>query len=108
MPVKVIPDSLDTGRGARFGWRAGLALVLLLAVFGLWWSLGTDARVLSRMEPVERARLFDVTRRNAEAICATRGFEDRCRAAVELLGKFPECGTECQAFVARNRPRASR
>lgn len=91
-----------------FGWRAGLAIALLLIVFGLWWGLGSDSRVLGRMDPAERARLFQVTRSSAEAICATPGFEERCRAEIELLSKFPECGTECRAFVARNRPRASR
>ena len=98
----------EPDRRTAFGWRAGLAIALLLIVFILCWGLGSDSRVLGKMDPAERARLFQVTRNSAEAVCATTGFEERCRAEIDLLSKFPECAAECQAFVGRNRPRASR
>jgi hypothetical protein len=83
-----------------------LALFTLLFYWG--WSRGYDARVLGRMPSVEREKLFLLTRNNAEALCRDPDLEDRCRAEVDLLSKFPECGAECQEFVARHRPRASR
>ena len=106
--MRVIPDSMQLGRRSALGWRALLAVLLLLVVFGLWWTFSSDARVLERMAPAERAKLFQLTRSKAEAVCATRGLEERCRAEIDLLSVFPECGAECQAFVAGNRPRASR
>jgi len=58
MPVKAIPGTVEPDRRMAFGWRAGLAIALLLIVFGLWWGLGSDSRVLGRMDPAERARLL--------------------------------------------------
>ena len=92
------------------GWPAGIVLILavLIALFVWGWSLNSDARILGRMAPSERARLFQLTRSKAEAVCAAPGLEEQCRAETDLLSKFPECGTECRAFVAAHRPPASR
>jgi len=91
-------------------WPAGLALLVALAIalFVWGWIRGSDARVLARLPADERARLFQLTRNKAEAVCASPGLEERCRAEVELLSEFPECSADCRAFVARHRPRASR
>ena len=106
--VRVIPDSMQLGRRSALGWRALLALLLLLVVFALWWTFSSDARVLERMAPAERAKLFQLTRSKAEAVCAEPGLEDRCREEVELLSEFPECSGDCRTFVARHKPRGSR
>jgi hypothetical protein len=110
MPAKLIRDpSLEAWRRTSLGWPAGVALLVVVILLAFWgWTAGSDARVLGRMPPAERARLFQLTRDDAEVLCATPDLEDRCRAQVDLLSKFPECGTECQAFVARHRPRAAR
>ena len=101
---------LDAPRRVTVSWPAGLALVVAIAfaLFFWGWTRGSDARVIARLPAEERARLFRLTRSKAEAVCATRGLEERCRAEIDLLSVFPECGAECQAFVASNRPRASR
>jgi hypothetical protein len=92
------------------GWPAGIVMVLaaitLLFVWG--WSLNSDARILARMAPSERARLYQLTRSKAEAVCAAPGLEDQCKAEIDLLSKFPDCGTDCRAFVAAHKPPASR
>ena len=89
---------------------AGLALVLAaaLALFVWGWTRGSDARVLARLPVDERARLYQLTRSEAEAVCAEPGLEDRCREEVELLSEFPECSGDCRTFVARHKPRGSR
>lgn len=85
-----------------------MVLVLLALVFFWGWSRGYDARVLAHMPRAEREKLFQLTRGKAEALCGDPDLEERCRSEVDLLSKFPECGAECQEFVARHRPRASR
>jgi hypothetical protein len=103
-------ESVETPVKAAPGWPMGIVLILavliLLLVWG--WSLGSDARILARMAPTDRARLFQLTRSKAEALCAAPDLEDRCRAEIDLLSKFPECGAGCQGFVASHRSRASR
>jgi hypothetical protein len=91
-------------------WPAGLALLIAMAIalFVWGWVRGSDARVIARLPAEERARLFELTRSKAEAVCAEPRLEDQCRAEVELLSEFPECSGDCRAFVARHRPRASR
>jgi hypothetical protein len=91
-------------------WLAGVAVLLAFAIaLLLWgWIRGSDARVLARLPVDERARLFQLTRNKAEALCAERDLEEQCRAEVELLSEFPECSAECQTFVARHKPRGSR
>jgi hypothetical protein len=103
-------SSLDAPRRMTVGWPVGLALLVAMAIaLFIWgWIRGSDARVLARLPAGERARLFQLTRSKAEALCAEPDLEDRCRAEVELLLEFPECGNDCQAFVARHRPRGSR
>ena len=111
MPLKPLRDaSEDASARPSRGWRAGLVLVVaFVAVLLFWgWSRGSDARTLARMPAAERARLFRLTRDKADALCADRDLEDRCREEVELLSKFPECDAECRTFVARNLPSASR
>jgi hypothetical protein len=102
--------SLDAPEKTAIGWPAGIVLILsaLILLFVWGWSLGSDARILARMAPSERARLFQLTRNKAEVLCVTPDLEDGCRAEVDLLSKFPECGADCQGFVASHRPRASR
>jgi hypothetical protein len=92
------------------GWPAGIVLIVtvLILLFVWAWSLGSDGRSLARMAPSERARLFQLTRNKAEAVCAAPGLEDQCRAEVNLMAKFPECTDECRAFVAAHKPPASR
>jgi hypothetical protein len=79
-----------------------------IVVLAWGWTRGSDARTLARLPADERARLFQVTRAKAEAFCANRQLEDRCRAEVELLAEFPECDGACRALVARHDPRGSR
>ena len=101
---------LDASRRMTASWPVGVA-VLIVAVFALFfwgWTRGSDARVLARLPTAERARLFQLTRNKAEALCAQPNLEEQCRAEVELLSEFPECGADCRTFVARHRPRASR
>jgi len=91
-------------------WPLGLA-VLVATVFALFfwgWTRGSDARVLAGLPTAERARLFQLTRSKAEALCTEHGLEEQCRAEVDLLSQFPECGADCQTFVARYKPRGSR
>jgi len=104
--IPAVPTDTPTGRA----WPAGLVVLLavLAALFFWGWSRGSDARILARLPAAERARLFEYTRGKAETLCATPDLEDECRAEVELLSKFPECGAECQGFVAEHRARASR
>jgi len=99
-----------TSRQARVGWPVGLIILTTVAIVVLaWgWTRGSDACVLAHLPADERARLFQVTRAKAEAFCADRQLEDRCRAEVELLAEFPECDAVCRSFVARNHPRGSR
>lgn len=103
-------DSLDTPVKTALGWPAGIVLMLAgLILLLVWvWSLGSDARILARMAPTERARLFELSRNKAEALCAAPGLEDQCRAEIDLLSKFPECGADCRMFVAAHKPPASR
>ena len=91
-------------------WSLGLALLVatVFALFFWGWARGSDARVLAGLPTAERARLFQLTRNKAEALCTQPNLEEQCRAEVELLSKFPECGADCQTFVAQHRPRASR
>jgi hypothetical protein len=91
-------------------WPAGLALLVAMAIalFVWGWIRGSDARVLARLPADERARLFQLTRNKAEALCAEPGLEDQCRAEVDLLAEFPECSAECRTFVTRHKPRGSR
>ena len=102
--------SLDAPVKTAIGWPAGIVLVLasLIFLFVWGWSLNSDARILARMAPSERTRLFQVTRSKAEAVCAAPGLEDQCRAEIDLLSKFPECAADCRAFVAAHEPPASR
>jgi hypothetical protein len=102
--------SLEPPLRPAIGWPVGMVLILsVLIVLFVWgWSLNSDARILGRMAPSQRARLFQLTRSKAEAVCAAPDLEDRCQAEIDLLSKFPECGAECRAFVAVHRPPASR
>ena len=102
--------SLEERRRTALSWPAGLAILLVVAALLFWWGWtnGSDARVLARMPAAERRALFQLTRSKAEALCAAADLEEQCRAEVELLSKFPECGVDCQAFVINHRPRASR
>ena len=100
----------DASRPVTISWAAGLALLVAMAIalFVWGWIRGSDARVLARLPAEERARLFQLTRNKAEAVCASPDLENQCRAEVELLSEFPECGADCHAFVVQHRPRASR
>jgi hypothetical protein len=91
-------------------WPVGLALLvaMVFALFFWGWARGSDARVLAGLPTAERARLFQLTRNKAEALCTAPGLEEQCQAEVELLSQFPECGADCQTFVARYKPRGSR
>ena len=91
-------------------WPVGLALLVatVFALFFWGWARGSDARVLAGLPTAERARLFQLTRNKAEALCTAPGLEEQCQAEVELLSQFPECGPACQTFVARYKPRGSR
>jgi hypothetical protein len=102
--------SLDAPVKPAPGWPAGIVLILaVLMVLLVWgWSLGSDARTLARISPSERGRLFQLTRDKAGALCTARGLEEQCQAEIDLLSKFPECSTECRAFVAAHRSAASR
>jgi len=102
--------SLDPPLRSAIGWPAGLVLILsvLILLFVWGWSLNSDARILGRMAPSERARLFQLTRSKAEVVCAAPDLEERCQAEIDLLSKFPECGAECRAFISVHRPPASR
>ncbi len=111
MPLEPIRHpSPDPRRRAPVALRAGLLLLLAIAATSLFWgwTRGSDARTLARMPAAERARLFQLTRDKAQALCADRNLEDLCREEVDLLSKFPECDAECRSFVARNHPPASR
>ena len=110
MSPKLMRAQLDAPMRTEVAWPAVIVLVFagLIALFGWGWTRGYDARVLAHMPRTERETLFHLTRSKAEALCGNLELEDRCRAEVELLSKFPECGLECQEFVARHRPRASR
>jgi hypothetical protein len=111
MALKLIRlPSLEAQSRIAAGWPVGLAVLLglLIALYVWGWVRGSDARVLAGLPADERARLFQLTWSKAEAVCAEPGLEDRCRAEVELLSEFPECSTDCQAFVSRHRPRGSR
>jgi hypothetical protein len=103
-------ERLDAPTKPALGWPAGIVLILavLILLFVWGWSLNADARILSRMAHPERARLFQLTRGKAEALCAAPGFEDQCQAEINLLAKFPECDAGCRAFVAAHRSAASR
>ena len=81
---------------------------MAIALFVWGWIRGSDARVLARLPAEERARLFQLTRNKAEAVCASPDLENQCRAEVELLSEFPECSGDCRTFVARHKPRGSR
>lgn len=109
-PKLIRVTSLDAQTRTVIGWPAGLALVLAaaLALFVWGWTRGSDARVLARLPLDERARLYRLTRNEAEALCAAPELEERCVAEVDLLSQFPECDAGCRAFVARHRGRASR
>ena len=100
----------DASRRVTIGWPAGLALLVAMAIglFVWGWLRGSDARVIARLPAEERARLFQLTRSKAEAVCAAPGLEDQCAAEINLMAKFPECSTECRAFVAVHKPPASR
>ena len=111
MPAKLLRiASAETPRRTARTWPAGIAVLAALAiVLVLWgWSETSDARVLARMTPADRATLFQVTRNKAEVVCANPELEDQCRAEVDLLSKFPECRTECRGFVAAHRPHGTR
>ena len=103
-------ESLDPPERTVIGWPAGIVLILsvLILLFVWAWSLGSDRRILARMAPSERGRLFQLTRNKAEAVCAAAGLEDQCRAETDLMAKFPECTDECRAFVAAHKAPASR
>jgi hypothetical protein len=102
--------ALDAPVRTTLGWPAGIVVILavLITLFVWGWSLNSDTRILARMAPSERARLFQLTRSKAEAVCAAPGLEDQCAAEINLMAKFPECSTECRAFVAVHKPPASR
>ena len=101
---------LDPSRQLMVGWALGLGLLVAVAIalFVWGWTRGSDARVLARLPVEERARLFQLTRNKADALCAEPRLEERCRAEVELLSAFPECTGECREFVAHHKPRGSR
>ena len=102
--------SPDAARRTIAAWPVGLALlvavVLMLLVWG--WTRGSDARVIAGLPAEERARLFQLTRSKAEALCAEPALEDRCHEEVGLLSEFPECSGGCRDFVARHRSHGSR
>src|SRR5262249_15805309 len=109
--LKLLPLApVEASRRVIVGWPVGMAILVALvtALFVWGWIRGSDARVLARLPADERARLFQLTWSKAEAVCAEPGLEDRCHGEVELLSEFPECGVDCQAFIARHRPRGSR
>jgi hypothetical protein len=85
-----------------------LLLAVLALAFAWGWKESSESRALARMNAADRTRLFGATRDEANALCSDPDLEERCRTQVELLSLFPECDTECQAFVARHRPRSVR
>jgi hypothetical protein len=103
-------EPVDASRRMTVSWPVGLSLLVavVLGLFFWGWTRGSDARALAGLPTAERARLYQLTRSNAEALCAEPGLEDQCRAEVKLLSQFPECSADCQTFVAEHRPRASR
>jgi hypothetical protein len=111
MPAKLLRvASAETPRQTAPAWPVGIAVLAVLAVLLLlWaWSESSDARVIARMAPADRATLFQVTRNKAEVVCGNPELEEQCHAEIDLLSKFPECGAECRDFVAVHRPHGSR
>jgi hypothetical protein len=89
---------------------AALLLGTLLVAGAILFQMTAPRRAVLRLPPAERAELFARTRSEAEALCARPEpvFEEECARRLDLLGLFPECGSDCQRFLAAHRPRPAR
>jgi hypothetical protein len=72
----------------------------------------TERRAPEGLSPAERRALYETTRHEAEAVCASSrwqgGLRNECAATATFLSNFPECDSECRAFVRSYRHRATR
>lgn len=72
-------------------------------------TTGSERRVFTRMDPSERAALFERTRANVAVLCrGDPALRDACRDEAQLLLQLPECDGACQAAVAAARPAPTR
>lgn len=84
-----------------------LLVALLLAV--LSWGRISERQAVERMNPQERAILFNQTWQSFQLLCqeqADPGLTSRCGDQARFLKEFPECKDDCLQKIDsfKNRP----
>lgn len=97
---------------SAMGKRALVVLLVALPALSLWgWRRERAERWVLELPPEERRALYERTLQTLRSDCVAPEGDDQgafCRTQAELIIRFPECDTACQALARRNELRATR
>ncbi len=95
-------------RPGDLAWRIGAILVVALLGAVLLWSMGAEKRAIARMDPAERRAVYENAYGELKRLCGSGprddALEDRCRAQIQFVLKFPECDAACQEIARAHTP----
>ncbi len=95
-------------RPGDLAWRIGAVLVVALLGAILLWSMGAEKRAIVRMDPVQRRAVYENAFGELKRLCGSGprddALEDRCRAQIQFVLKFPECDAACQEIAREHAP----
>jgi hypothetical protein len=105
----ITPGSIGAGERARPRWKVGLALLVLLALAGLFvlWQAPAERRAVTGLAPAERAAVFQEALGRYRVLCREEGapaVRAECAKQARYLRLFPECDDACQALTDKDVP----
>jgi cytochrome b pre-mRNA-processing protein 3 len=109
----ITPASIGAGERARPKWKVGFALLVLLALAGLFvlWQAPAERRSVTELAPAERAAVFQEALQRYRVLCREEGapaVRAECAQQAQYLQLFPECDGACRQLTERDVPGPTR
>jgi hypothetical protein len=105
-----LPASTRTNR--QIAWRVLAALLVAALAIAFFWSTGAERRAIGRMDPVERAAVYQQAFGELQRLCGSGprddALEKRCVEQIQFISQFPECDAPCQEIARSHTPRPTK
>jgi len=107
------PSQPAPARAVReIGWRVLVGLVVAVLAIAFLWELGAERRAIGRMDPAERAAVYQQAFGELQRLCGSGprddALEKRCVEQIRFVSQFPECDAPCQEIARSHTPRPTK